>query len=378
MTTSSLSWSENQIRFDVGFIISLALLIGVGLVLVATSSIEYSAEKFGNQWYIIKKQAMYLALGIFVGMAVASVPIKLWSKYSIVFLILGLLLLVAVLIPGIGKVYNGSRRWLSLGVMSMQASEMAKICLLIFFAGFLNRRVENVQSSWTTFFVMIFIIGSVSILLLLEPDFGSAVVISVTLGSMMFIAGVPFIRFLLLAILAVGAFSVIAIFSQYRVERLIAFLDPWSNQFNSGYQLVQSLIGFGRGELLGVGLGNGVQKALFLPEAHTDFVFSVLTEEFGLIGAVAFILLIGYFISRIFKISVSAIQKEKYFGGFLSFGIGFMIATQSFINMGVASGLLPTKGLTLPFVSYGGSSLLVTCILIALVFRVGWENRNEK
>lgn len=360
---------------DRGLLLAVVTLMSLGLVMVASSSLDFAGAQYHDAWYFVKKQSIYLAMGIACGFVVASVPTPVWEKYSSALLLLGLVLLVAVLVPGLGKVVNGSRRWLYLGPMSMQASELAKFCLIIYFASYLARKNDEVQSQWSGFFKMVAIIGLVVFLLLLEPDFGSSVVICLTLGSMMFVAGVPLLRFLLLALSGVAVLSGMAIVSPYRWERLISFMDPWSRQFDSGYQLVQSLIAFGRGEWFGLGLGNSLQKLFFLPEAHTDFIFAIYAEEFGLIGALMLLALYGYLVWKLIQLAKLAFSRKKLFGCYLVFGIATMFAVQVFINMGVASGLLPTKGLTLPFISYGGSSILITCGLIALVFRVAWEEK---
>ncbi len=365
-------------RFDTGFLVAFAALLSIGLVMVASSSLDFSAARYGDAWILFRKQCIFLMMGISVGTAMLFIPMSIWERYSGVFLVLAIILLIAVLIPGVGKVVNGSRRWLPMGLFSMQASELAKICLVLFFASYLARRSQEVKGSWTAFFVMISIIGFVVILLLLEPDFGSSVVVVFTLGSMMFVAGVPILRFLLVALMAVAAFGAIAVLSPYRWERLVAFMDPWSRQFDSGYQLVQSLIAFGRGEWFGLGLGNSLQKLFFLPEAHTDFIFAIFAEEFGLVGALMLIGVFIFFLSKIFRLSRRANHEGKLFSAYLGFGIAVMLSVQAFINMGVASGLLPTKGLTLPLVSYGGSSLLVTLALIALVLRINWELSDGK
>ncbi len=363
-------------RIDRGFAVAVAALLSIGLVMVASSSMDFASALYGDEWLLLRKQCIFLCLGLAVSVVVVCIPMIVWQKYSAVFLLIGIVFLVAVLIPGVGKTVNGSQRWIPLGLFSMQASELAKICLIIFFASYLSRRHHFVKERWSAFFIMVFIIGLVVVLLLLEPDFGSAAVIAFTMACMMFVAGVPIIRFLLVATLGVGSFAVIAVISPYRWERLVAFMDPWSRQFDSGYQLVQSLIAFGRGEWFGLGLGNSLQKLFFLPEAHTDFIFAIFAEEFGLVGALALVGLFIFFIFKILKVSKEACDEGQLFSAYLCFGIGIMLAVQAFINMGVASGLLPTKGLTLPLVSYGGSSLLVTFVLVALVFRANWELKN--
>lgn len=360
-----------------GLLLSVFLLASFGLVMVSTSSIDFAASTYGDPWYFTKKQFLFLCLGLVAGAIVTMIPLRHWHQYSVYFLILGIGLLVLVLLPGIGKVVNGSRRWLSFGPIGLQASEAAKFCLIIFYASYLTRRAEMVTKRWVAFSIMVGIIGLTTALLLLEPDFGSSVIICVTLGTMMFVAGVPIIRFLLLAFFGGFCASLIILMSDYRRDRLMAYLDPFSDPYEGGYQLVQSLIAFGRGEWFGLGLGNSIQKLFFLPDAHTDFIFAILAEEFGMVGVALFVGLFAYFISRIFKIAFRAFKYDKRFGAYISLGVATMLSAQAFVNMGVSSGLLPTKGLTLPFVSYGGSSLTVTCVLVALVCRTEIENRME-
>lgn len=364
-------------RLDFSLYATVAILISVGIVMVASSSLDFAAERYHDTWFFVRKQITFLAMGLVGGLVILAVPMSVWNKYSGLLLILAFFLLMAVLIPGIGKVVNGSRRWLSLGPFSMQASEIAKFCLIVYFASYLARRNEELRTQWSGFLKLTAVLLIIVLLLLLEPDFGSSVVISATLGCMMFVAGVPLARFLLLAISGVAGLALMAVASPYRWERLVAFMDPWATQFDSGYQLVQSLIAFGRGGWFGVGLGNSLQKLFFLPEAHTDFIFAIFTEEFGFIGAIALIGVFGFFLYRLVILFRRANEQEQFFSSYVVFGIGVMLAMQAFINMGVASGFLPTKGLTLPFISYGGSSLLITCGLMALVFRVNLELNRE-
>lgn len=353
-------------------------LMSFGLVMVATSSIDFAASAYSDPWYFTKKQAVFLVLGLAAGFVISFIPLTVWHQYSGYLLVLSFALLLLVLIPGIGKVVNGSRRWLSFGSIGMQASEIAKFCLILFYASYLTRRASMVAKRWVAFSIMVGIISATAILLLLEPDFGSCVIISFTLGIMMFVAGVPVIRFTLLTFIGLFCASLVILLSDYRKERLLAFTDPFADPYDGGYQLVQSLIAFGRGDWFGLGLGNSIQKLFFLPDAHTDFIFAILAEEFGLVGVTLFIGLFCLFIYQIFKVAYAAFSQKKLFGGYIAVGVGAMLSAQAFINMGVASGLLPTKGLTLPFVSYGGSSLVVTCALVALVVRVQTENHHEK
>ncbi|WP_018015252.1 putative lipid II flippase FtsW [Teredinibacter turnerae] len=367
------SISVENTTMDRSLIAAAALLLSVGMVMVASSSMDFAFATYGDPWFFVKKQCLFLCVGILGGAIIASVPTDIWQKYAGVLLLVGLVLLLAVLVPGIGKVVNGSRRWLDLGPVGIQASELAKFCFIIYFASYLARKNEEVKARWAGFFKMVMVLGLAAILLLAEPDFGSAVVLSMTLSCMMFVAGIPVFRFAIIALFGLASMFSLAYLSPYRWERIVAFMDPWSRQFDSGYQLVQSLIAFGRGEWFGAGLGNSLQKLFFLPEAHTDFIFAIYAEEFGFVGAILLVVLYGFFVWRMIALARIALSRQKLFSGFLVFGIAGMFAMQAFINMGVASGLLPTKGLTLPLISYGGSSLLICCLLIALVFRVSWE-----
>jgi cell division protein FtsW len=357
-------------------IIVLALA-GFGIVMVSSASIDFAAENYGDGWFFAKRHGIYLLLSLLTSALVASVPSAVWQRQAGLLLVAALVLLVVVLLPGVGRTVNGSQRWLSLGPVNLQVSEVAKFALIMFFASFLARKHSEVAAGWGAFAVMIGIIGAAVALLLLEPDFGSAVVICITCGAMMFVGGVRLFRFILLSMVGVAALSAMAVLSPYRWQRLVTFLDPWSDQFSSGYQLVQSLIAFGRGEWFGLGLGNSIQKLFFLPEAHTDFVFAIVAEELGFVGAVALISAFVVLVYKIFSVAHRAQYQGKLFISFVCFGIAVMFGTQAFINMGVATGLLPTKGLTLPLISYGGSSLVVTSALLAVVMRMDWELRRD-
>lgn len=348
-------------------------LASVGVIMVASASIDFAAQIYGDPWFFVRRHLIFLLLSVVSGFLVYSMPVEMWNRSAVLLLLVGVGLLVAVLIPGVGKSVNGAQRWFALGPISVQASEVAKFCFIIFFASFLARRTGEFQTRWSAFFKLIGILGTFVLLLLLEPDFGSAVVLCITAGAMMFMAGVPIIRFILLTLSGVVGLAMLAVFSPYRWQRLVTFLDPWANQFSSGYQLVQSLIAFGRGEWLGLGLGNSLQKLFFLPEAHTDFIFAIIAEEFGLIGAVAIVAAFCLLVWRIFLIARAASENQRPFIAFSAVGVGVMLAAQAFINMGVASGLLPTKGLTLPFVSAGGSSLIICSCFIALLLRMQQE-----
>ena len=373
--TDNSLFSKNSLQWPL--LVSTLFLISFGLVMVASSSIDFAGESYGDPWFFAKKQAVFLVLGILVGFIVYLLPLNWWDQYSGYLLLLGIALLVLVLVPGIGKIVNGSRRWLSFGPFGIQASEVAKLSLIVFFASFLARREDLVKTKWSTFAIMILILVGTALLLLLEPDFGSCVIICFTVGVMMFMAGVPVIRFFLLAVVGIFSASLVILTSEYRRERLLSFTNPFADPYDNGYQLVQSLIAFGRGEWFGLGLGNSIQKLFFLPDAHTDFVFAIVAEEFGFFGVAALVLGFVFFISQIFRVAHRAIANSYHFGGYIALGVGAQLAAQAFVNMGVSSGLLPTKGLTLPFISYGGSSLVITCVLVALVLRANREVKHD-
>ncbi|MEX2961306.1 putative lipid II flippase FtsW [Microbulbifer sp. TYP-18] len=347
-------------------------LASIGIVMVASASIAFAADVYGDPWFFLKRHLIFLSLGIAVAAIVSQIPLSVWSRLSWPLLFFSCLLLLLVLIPGIGREVNGSRRWLMFGPVTVQPAEVAKFCMLIFFASFLTRRNQRLRH-WSSFMVPVVILAWVAALLLLQPDFGSVVVISGTALAMVFLAGARLPHTFALVGLAAGALVVMALVSPYRLQRLTTFLDPWGDQFASGYQLTQSLIAFGRGEWFGVGLGNSVQKLFYLPEAHTDFIFAILSEEWGLAGGLLVISLFALLTWSLLRLVRSALDRGEIFPALLAFGIAVLLASQAFVNMGVASGLLPTKGLTLPFVSSGGSSLVVCCALFALALRVQME-----
>jgi len=350
-------------------------LVCFGLVLVASASMPIADRQFGNPFYYVEHQAVFAVLGLLAAAVAASIPLALWERSGSLILLLGLGLLLIVLIPGVGVVVNGSRRWLDLGPFRLQVSEVARICVFVFMAGYLVRRREELESRFSGFAKPMLLLALTGVLLLAEPDFGAA---SVLLGStliMMFLGGARWRDFLLFIGVAALALAALAISSPYRLERLTAFLNPWQDPYDSGFQLTQSLIAIGRGHWTGVGLGEGVQKLFYLPEAHTDFVFAVLAEELGLFGSLVLVGLYVMFILRGFAIARRAAENSRLFGAYLAYGITSWIGLQAFINIAVNMGLLPTKGLTLPLISAGGSSLITTCGAIGLLLRVARENR---
>ncbi len=351
---------------------SALALLSLGLVMVASASIGL-ATGHGDALYFAKRHLLYLSLSGALAVVVLRIPLAWWYAQSATLLIVALLLLVVVLIPGIGREVNGSRRWLGLGPFSLQVGEFAKLAMVVFTAAYLQRRQLHLREEWRDFAKPLAIVCVLAVLMLLQPDLGSIVVIAATVVTMLFLAGVRLWQFFLLISAGVAALAGLVMLSPYRAQRLVAYLDPWADQYDSGYQLIQSLIAFGRGGWFGVGLGNSVQKALYLPEAHTDFIFAIFAEEFGWLGVVVVVLAFSLLVARCFACARAAMQRQDWFATYIAFGIGILLAGQAFINIGVTSGLLPTKGLTLPLVSYGGSSLLASSAMVALVLRIGAE-----
>jgi len=365
--------AHTNVSLDWHLLTLVMVLLSVGLVMVASASMDFAATHFGSPWFFVKRHIVYLLLAISAALVVLAIPTNLWRRYGWLLFFVAIALLVAVLIPGIGRRVNGSQRWLALGPITIQASEVVKVCSIIFFASYLSNSQLLIQTQWKQLFKPLLMLLSLMVLLLMEPDFGGTVVLSFTVGGMLFLAGAKLWQCFLLLAIGFGSLASLAILSPYRLERLVTFLDPWKDQFDSGYQLTQSLIAFGRGEWLGLGLGNSIQKLLYLPEAHTDFIFSIFAEEYGFVGVILLLALFVMLIVRVFLIAKKAIIKNDSFIGIAVFGAGILLTCQVLINVGVASGFLPTKGLTLPFVSYGGSSLLMNSILIALLLRMDYD-----
>lgn len=366
--------TRRQFSFDKALMISFSCLLALGFVMMSSASMEYAAQQFGNPWFYVIRQAIYIAAMLVVMWGVTYVPIEFWRRHSAHFLLLAFVLLSAVLVPGIGKEVNGSRRWIDLGVFNLQASELAKFFVLTYLAAYLVRREQEVRTAWRGFIKPLLVLTAMIILLLLEPDFGAVVVLLCASLGMMFLAGVRLSHFCFVVLGSLAAVALMVSLSPYRFQRFTTFLDPWSHQFDSGYQLVQSLIAFGRGEWLGLGLGRSVQKLFYLPEAHTDFVFAIIGEELGFVGALLVLCLFAVLIWRVFAIARHAEQLSQKFSAYIAYGVALLFAAQCAINIGVNVGLLPTKGLTLPFFSYGGSSLLVCGVMLALVCRIAFES----
>ena len=350
----------------------LALLMG-GFVILASASISISDNVTNNPFFYIQRQLLAAVIGAGAGFVCLFVPMQVWKSLGPVMLLLGLVLLMVVLIPGVGREVNGSTRWVRIGIMNLQVSEPARLCFILYLAGYLVRRNKSVREEFTGFLRPMVVLSVACVLLLAEPDFGATVVLLATALVMMFVAGARIRDFLVFFTVALLALAALAVASPYRMQRLTGFLDPWADPFNSGFQLTQSLIAIGRGEWFGVGLGDSVQKLFYLPEAHTDFVFAVYAEEFGLVGSLLLIALFLALLWRVVNLAMRAADAERFFEAYIAIGLGTWLGIQAFINIGVNMGLLPTKGLTLPLISYGRSSLIITMICIALLLRIHHE-----
>ena len=364
---------RTPLRIDpVMLVIAVALLFG-GMVILASASISISDNTENDPFYYVGRQAIAAILGGAASFACLFIPMRVWRNVGPLMLLIGLALLLVVLVPGVGHSVNGSTRWLRFGALNLQVSEPVRLCLMIYLAGYLVRRNKPLRERFTGFLRPMMVLSLAGALLLLEPDFGAAFVLLTTALAMLFVAGARFRDFFIFFGVASIVMAALAVTSPYRLQRLTGFLDPWSDPYNSGFQLTQSLIAIGRGEWFGVGLGNGVQKLFYLPEAHTDFVFAVFAEEFGLFGSLALIALFFALLWRIFMLGIRAANAERFFEAYLAIGIGTWLGLQAFINVGVNMGLLPTKGLTLPLISYGRSSLIVAMVSIALLLRMHHE-----
>lgn len=356
------------------------LFLGVSLLLfgllMVTSASLHLGDRIGMPFYFTGKHTASMIIGLLAGFVILQIPTNQWQKYSVQMYAIGLFLLILLLIPGVGRTVNGATRWIPLGVFNLQSSEFMKLFVVLYLAGYLVRRHVEVRHSVKGFVNPMLLLGIACILIILQPDFGTMTVILVTALGMLFLGGAPLWQFLALITFVGAALVGLVISSPYRMARITGFLDPWADVNGSGYQLAQALIAFGRGEWAGVGFGNGIQKQFYLPEAHTDFIMAVIGEEFGLLGTVAVILLMSLLVWRAFSIGTDAIKKGRRFAAYVSYGVAVWIGFQSFVNTGVNVGLLPTKGITMPFLSFGGNSIIVSCLVLMMLMRIDYENRQ--
>lgn len=351
-------------------------LLAFGFIMVASASMSIAERCCNDPFFYIQRHAFAMSLALALGLITYKIPLETWER-SGTWIFLGfVLVLILVLVPGIGRTVNGATRWIPLGPLNLQPSEFIKLFAIVYIAGYLVRHADSVANHISGFIRPMILVGIAAALILMQPDFGTTAVMLATVMGLLFIGGASVLPFaLLLGVVAAGSVALV-LFSPYRWARVTSFLDPWQDPFSSGYQLSQALIAFGRGEWFGVGLGNGIQKQFFLPEAHTDFLASVIGEEFGLLGIMALIAAFVFLCWRAFKIGLRAEALHKPFAAYVAQGIAMWLGLQAFINLGVNVGLLPTKGLTLPFLSYGSNSLMVGCMAIAFLMRIDINMRQ--
>ena len=361
---------------DRALLLAVLVLVGLGLVMVASASTAIAERQSGDPFFYLWRQLAFAVFGTLLALGVWHLPLRYWQQAGPWLMPLAVFLLLLVFVPGLGREVNGSQRWLHLGPMNLQVSEFVKLFVIVYLAGYLVRHQAAVRTSLGGFLRPLALLLIFAMLLLLQPDYGAAAVMLMTAMGMMWLGGARLFQFLLLLAGLAGSLALLAWISPYRMQRLTAFLNPWADPFDSGFQLTQALIAFGRGEWFGVGLGASVQKLFYLPEAHTDFLFAVLAEELGLVAVLAVIGLFGFIVLRAMAIGRRAEKRDLPFQAFVAYGIGIWIGLQAFINLGVNMGVLPTKGLTLPLMSYGGSSLVVMGIAVALLLRVDRETRE--
>jgi len=366
------SRANPSVQVDAWLLVPVLLLVGSGLVMVGSSSIAVAENHGVSTYYYLVRHVIYIMFGVMLASAFHGIPIAFLERISRPLMWLSALALLLVFIPGIGRSVNGSTRWISLGIANFQVVEAVKVMVIIYMAGYLARKADMVKVRFFDTLKPLMLAAMLTGILLVQPDMGSAAVITAIVGGMVWLAGAAWRHILLLGMLAIPVFTLAAM-EPYRLKRIVSFMDPWADPFNGGFQLTQALIAVGRGEIFGVGLGASIQKLLYLPEAHTDFIFAVLAEEFGLVGVITVLSLFLLLVSRIMIIGLMAQRAGKPFAGNIAYGIGLWIGLQALVSMGVNLGVLPTKGLTLPLISSGGSSVLMTFLALGIVFRIRYE-----
>jgi cell division protein FtsW len=370
--------ARRQSSLDPALVWTALMLAAVGLVMVYSASIAMAeAERFTGfrTSYFLVRHSIYLLIGLVFAAALFRIPLWLWQRASPWLFLSGTAMLVAVLVPGLGREVNGARRWISIGIGTFQPSELMKLFVVLYAADYTVRKAAFMDDVKKGFLPMFAVMTTIAALLLREPDFGALVVVTAIAMAVLFLGGLNWRLFAGLAALLGVAFAVLIVSSPYRLQRILGFMDPWNDAYGKGYQLSHSLIAFGRGEWFGVGLGASIEKLFYLPEAHTDFLLAVIAEELGFVGVLGVILLFLFLVHRAFAVGRQAASLERYFAALVAQGIGVWIAGQAFINMGVNMGLLPTKGLTLPLLSFGGTGIVVTCMALGILMRIDWENR---
>ena len=369
--------TEGRFHCDAVLLAASLALVLIGYIMVTSASLHIGERLFDDSFHYPRHQLIHIAAGSAAGIVCAVVPLIVWKKTGPWLFVAGIVLLGMVLIPGMGIEVNGSTRWLSLAGVRIQVSEIVKLVTVIYLATYISRHLPSLRDSEYGMIRPLLLLVIVSVLLLMEPDFGAAAIILATALGMLFMAGARLRQFVMLMAIAMGLAAILVYSSPYRLARLTSFLNPWADPFDSGFQLIQALIALGRGEWIGVGLGGSIQKLFYLPEAHTDFLFSVIGEELGLLGVGTVIVLFAVLVWRAFLIGAHAEVEGQRFAAFLAYGLGIWFGLQAFINMGVNMGLLPTKGLTLPLMSYGGSSMVVMCAALGLLLRVHRETAGR-
>ena len=362
---------------DLGLVLAGLSLAFLGLLMVASSSIEVASDRHGAPFSFAIKHGIFLVIALIAGAITFLVPTKWWYRSATVFLALSLVLLALVLIPGIGLEVKGARRWLNLGVINLQPSEIAKFTMMLYLAAYLVRRLEEVRTQWMGFVKPMVVVGLIAALLLAEPDFGTLMLIVLAVMGVLLLAGAPFTQYVMIVVAVVVGLAALAIIEPYRIQRFNVLLDPWNDRLGAGYQITQALLAFGRGGWFGLGLGNSVQKLFYLPEAHTDFVFAILAEELGLLGALSTLGLMSILVWRGLLIGRRAERDGRHFAAYLCYGLVLIIGLQMLVNLAVNVGIAPTTGLTLPLMSYGGSSLLVTVASLGVIARISADSVRE-
>ena len=367
----------DYLKLDFILIFLFLTLSFCGLLILASAAVHFSDLIYGNPSALFNRQLIHFILGIIGLLIFFLIPLNFWLTYDRLLLTLGFLLLLLVFVPGIGVEVNGANRWVRIAGFGLQPSEVMKFLSILYVSCYSVRRIKQIQSHWMGFFRPALIIISVISVILIQPDLGSSAVIFIAVLGVLFVAGVKLKQFMVVALLGcIGIFLMIALVP-WRWERIISFMDPWSNPWSSGHQLTLSLMSIGRGDWFGVGLGQSLMKMGYLPDAHTDFIFSVIVEETGILGGLMIVALLFALSFRIFYIGRESLLRKNFFGFYFSYGVALLLGMHTFINVGVACGLLPTKGLTLPLISYGGTNLITVCLMIGLILRVDYENKNS-
>ena len=376
---SRINFLENfdYLKLDFVLIALFFVLSFCGLLILASASVHFSDSIYGNPSAVFNRQFFYFLLGVSGLLIFFLLPLSFWSNFDRVLLTLGFLLLLLVFVPGVGVEVNGANRWIRFAGFGLQPSEIMKFLSILYVSCYSVRRIKEIQSHWLGFFRPALIIVSIISVILIQPDLGSSAVIFISVLGVLFVAGVKLRQFLIVALLGLIGISLMIIFVPWRWERIISFVDPWSNPWGSGYQLTLSLMSIGRGDWFGVGLGQGLMKMGYLPDAHTDFIFSVIVEETGILGGLLIVSLLFGLSFRVFYIGRESLIRKNFFGFYFSYGVALLLGLHTFINVGVACGLLPTKGLTLPLISAGGTNLIIVCLMIGIILRVDYENKNS-